>query len=227
MKLTVIVSLVFLMAMSALAGTLRDDFSDGDIEGWEVIPLASQADWSVKDGKLIGIRNDLTSDLVIGELDWSNYSIEAKIKLIQRLSPPNSAGAGFVVYQRDWGNTYTFFLYFMVLLVRYRADPKIVELNSALTGGYNIHLSSNPGKGGGTGGLCFGDSGGPAFLDEGSNIVGGVGSFVLNQQCVGAGFYYRVDTQHALDFINAVMPAPSLGPVARLATQWAKLKTHR
>ena len=89
--------------------------------------------------------------------------------------------------------------------LRYNADPMIVELNSANSGGFNIHLSSNPGKGNGSGGSCFGDSGGPALLGD-TDTVGGVGSFVLNLNCVGAGFYYRVDTAHAQDFINAYVP---------------------
>lgn len=93
-----------------------------------------------------------------------------------------------------------------VQLIRYQGNPQIVELNSANTGGWNIHLGSNPGKGQGQGGACFGDSGGPALLSTNSNVVGGVGSFVLNGNCVGAGFYYRVDTAHALDWINLYMP---------------------
>lgn len=89
--------------------------------------------------------------------------------------------------------------------LRYNADPMIVELNSANSGGFNIHLSSNPGKGNGSGGACFGDSGGPALLGD-TDTIGGVGSFVLNLNCVGAGFYYRVDTVHAQDFLNDYLP---------------------
>ncbi len=90
--------------------------------------------------------------------------------------------------------------------VRYNADPMLVELNSANTGGYNIHLSANNGQGRGKGGACFGDSGGPAFVPGSETQVAGVGSFVLNQNCVGAGFYYRVDTDHAQEFINSFLP---------------------
>jgi hypothetical protein len=85
---------------------------------------------------------------------------------------------------------------------RYQGDPMLVELNSANTGGYNIHLGSNPGEGNGKGGACFGDSGGPAFLPGSDTVLAGVGSFVLSQNCVGSGFYYRVDTEHALGFIK-------------------------
>jgi len=86
-------------------------------------------------------------------------------------------------------------------LVRHQATPMLVELDSAISGGYNIHLSSNPGKGGGTGGSCFGDSGGPALEGVGSNVVVGVGSFGINANCRGVGYYYRVDTEYAQAFI--------------------------
>lgn len=49
-------------------------------------------------------------------------------------------------------------------LVRYRATSMLVNLRSALTDGYNIHLSNNAGEGNGAGGTCYGDSGGPIFL---------------------------------------------------------------
>ena len=90
--------------------------------------------------------------------------------------------------------------------IRYQATPMLVELNGAVSGGWNIHLSSNPGKGGGTGGTCFGDSGGPALEGVGSNVVVGVGSFVFNSNCRGVGYYYRVDTEYAQDFINQFLP---------------------
>jgi hypothetical protein len=85
-------------------------------------------------------------------------------------------------------------------LTRHNGDPFVKELNSANTGGWNIHLSGDPGKGNGTGSACFGDSGGPV-LAPGSDTILGVGSFVLNPGCTGASFYYRADTNHALDWI--------------------------
>ena len=90
--------------------------------------------------------------------------------------------------------------------IRYQATPMLVELNGAISGGWNIHLTSNPGIGDGTGGSCFGDSGGPGLAAEDSNIVVGVGSFVFNNNCKGVGYYYRVDTEYAQEFINQFMP---------------------
>lgn len=90
--------------------------------------------------------------------------------------------------------------------IRSQATPLLVELNGGISGGWNIHLSSNPGVGGGTGGTCFGDSGGPAMEAVNSNVVVGVGSFVLNSNCHGVGYYYRVDTEYAQEFINQFIP---------------------
>lgn len=80
---------------------------------------------------------------------------------------------------------------------RYVAEVKLNNLVSANTDGFNVQLSSNPGKAH-RGGLCFGDSGGAVFLD--GEIVA-VNSFVLNLQCMGNGFSYRVDRQPILDWL--------------------------
>lgn len=82
---------------------------------------------------------------------------------------------------------------------RHVGTVSLVNLRSALAGGWNLHYSSNPGQGhGGSGGTCFGDSGGPVIHD--GSIVA-VNSFVLNANCKGAGFGYRTDTDVAQDFI--------------------------
>lgn len=81
--------------------------------------------------------------------------------------------------------------------VRLQAAVQLVNLKSALTDGYNIQHTNAPGTGGGT---CFGDSGGPVFLND-TNIVVAVTSFGLNENCVGAGFAYRTDIPTAHGFI--------------------------
>lgn len=60
-------------------------------------------------------------------------------------------------------------------------------------------IALNPG--GGSGGTCFGDSGGPDLLGT-SNTVLSVNSYVTNSNCSGVGYSARVDIQEVLDWIQ-------------------------
>lgn len=82
---------------------------------------------------------------------------------------------------------------------------QLVNLTSSLTDGYNLHYSNNPGQGDGPGGTCFGDSGGPVFLGTSTTVVA-VNSFVLNENCMGAGFGYRIDIANSLNFLAGFLP---------------------
>lgn len=85
---------------------------------------------------------------------------------------------------------------------RFIATTKVVQLQNALTDGFNVRLSSNPGST--SGGTCFGDSGGPIFYND-TNVIVAVNSFVLNLNCKGSGYGFRVDTRASLDFIGGFM----------------------
>jgi hypothetical protein len=65
-----------------------------------------------------------------------------------------------------------------------------------------MRLTMNPG--GGTGGLCFGDSGGPDLLG-GTDTVLAVNSYVTNYNCTGVGYSSRVDIPEVLDWINGFL----------------------
>ena len=81
--------------------------------------------------------------------------------------------------------------------VRMVAYPFLLQLNVAgITGDYSMLLSNNHS----TGGTCFGDSGGPNFLGD-TNMVAGVTSFGMNQNCAGTGGVFRTDREDVLDFI--------------------------
>ncbi len=82
--------------------------------------------------------------------------------------------------------------------VRMVAYPFLLQMNvSGITGDYSLLLSNNHA----TGGTCFGDSGGPNFLGD-SNIIAGVTSFGMNQNCAGTGGVFRTDRQDVLDFVE-------------------------
>ena len=66
-----------------------------------------------------------------------------------------------------------------------------------------MRLALNPG--GGSGGTCFGDSGGPDLLAE-TNTVLAVNSYVTNGNCTGVGYSARVDTPDVLAWINGFLP---------------------
>jgi hypothetical protein len=80
---------------------------------------------------------------------------------------------------------------------------------SELVSGNFVHsdefmkLALNPG--GGSGGTCFGDSGGPDLL-AGTTTVLAVNSYVTNSNCSGVGYSARVDTPEVLAWINTFFP---------------------
>ncbi|MHA2249362.1 MAG: trypsin-like serine protease [Candidatus Kariarchaeaceae archaeon] len=67
--------------------------------------------------------------------------------------------------------------------------PELLQINTpGMTGDFSMILTNNPT----TGGTCFGDSGGPNFIED-SNVVAAVTSFGMNDNCAGFGGVYRVD----------------------------------
>jgi hypothetical protein len=98
---------------------------------------------------------------------------------------------------------------------RLMAESQLVNLNSALTGGFNIQLSSAPGDG--RGGTCFGDSGGPVISGTfTSNTIVAVNSFVLNGNCRGVGFGYRTDTEDVIEWILSTVQANAPAEVSEI-----------
>ncbi|MFL5758274.1 MAG: trypsin-like serine protease [Thermomicrobiales bacterium] len=85
---------------------------------------------------------------------------------------------------------------------RLMATSRLVNLKSALTAGFNLQTTNNPGNG--SGGTCSGDSGGPIFYPSDSFVIVAVTSFGLNEWCRGVDFAYRTDQQEAIDWIVGV-----------------------
>jgi hypothetical protein len=65
-----------------------------------------------------------------------------------------------------------------------------------------IKVTMNPG--GGSGGTCFGDSGGPDLL-AGTDTVIAVNSYVTNSNCAGVGYDTRIDLPERLAWIMSFM----------------------
>ncbi|HEX6035104.1 MAG TPA: trypsin-like serine protease, partial [Anaerolineales bacterium] len=87
------------------------------------------------------------------------------------------------------------------LRVRLYAPSELVSGNFVHSDEF-MKLALNPG--GGSGGTCFGDSGGPDLL-RGTNIVLAVNSYVTNSNCTGVGYSARVDTPEVLEWINSFL----------------------
>ncbi len=88
---------------------------------------------------------------------------------------------------------------------RYAASQQIKDLRSALTGGYNLATTNSPGNGTGDGytapgGTCFGDSGGPVYYGN-SNVIVGITSFGLNNNCKGGDYAFRTDIAETRAFL--------------------------
>ena len=94
--------------------------------------------------------------------------------------------------------------------VRQTGTVTLVNLRSNLTDGYNVQTSNDPGLGhGGSGGTCFGDSGGPVLHFDGTReVIVGVNSFVMNLNCNGSSFAYRVDIADARSFLAGYTAVP-------------------
>lgn len=85
------------------------------------------------------------------------------------------------------------------LFTRYFAPTVLVQSKNVQSTEF-IKLEANPSEG--TGGTCFGDSGGPDLLG-GTNKVLAVNSYVTNDNCAGVTYSNRVDLPDILAFINS------------------------
>ncbi|MCB0070337.1 MAG: trypsin-like serine protease [Caldilineaceae bacterium] len=79
-------------------------------------------------------------------------------------------------------------------------DLVSVNGTAGVPSGVSILVSGNAN----TGGTCFGDSGGPLFLND-TNIVAAVTSFGINGNCAGVGGGYRVDMPDDLEWVKSFL----------------------
>ena len=82
----------FLAVIATQSGTLRDNFNDNNVDGWEeiTVPLNKKVpfkDWQVIDGELhiADQQDNVVRCLVVGKSKWENYVLEVDVKPIQAL----------------------------------------------------------------------------------------------------------------------------------------------
>lgn len=98
---------------------------------------------------------------------------------------------------------------------RLMARSSLINLGSHNNAGFNLQTTANPG--GGKGGTCSGDSGGPVFHGGfTSDTIVAVTSFGMNPWCRGVDFSYRTDQQAVVDWIEDSL-VEALGPAAGAA----------
>jgi hypothetical protein len=78
--------------------------------------------------------------------------------------------------------------------------PSVLVSGRFVNSAEYMRLALNPG--GGSGGTCFGDSGGPDLLG-GTDTVLAVNSYVTNINCAGVGYSSRVDIPEVLNWIHS------------------------
>lgn len=124
--LVLVVSVILILATSALAGTWKIDFEDGNLDEWEVIKadewkkinpawvvggvaglgiqLEEEA-WSVENGILVGNNMRGGDCIAIGDSSWKDYSIQANIKILEAI-PSAQHGASITIRFADVNKSY-------------------------------------------------------------------------------------------------------------------------
>jgi len=81
-NLVMVLALMVTMLPATLwAGTLKDDFNDGNLNGWD-LSGAPRDTWEVKNGELVVTPKGLPVGFSIGETTWNNYTVSVRAKIV-------------------------------------------------------------------------------------------------------------------------------------------------
>ncbi len=101
---------LLLLTTSVWAGTLRDDFDDGDMDEWDLTEASGI--WEIKDGELVMTPRSSPFPFSIGETTWENYTVRVKTRIVKHQSTGNLESPYVVVRKQDPrespGHTYVF-----------------------------------------------------------------------------------------------------------------------
>ena len=167
-------------------GVTADTLYSYGYEGLDNLPQSRDVGLVILDRPVTTVYpriTDYASLAAAGTLDTYGTGIDARVDL-----------SGYGVQNANKNNG-------VAARERLKAETFIIGgRNPTFKSTFNVQLASNPG--GGRGGTCFGDSGGPVLLDD-TDIVVAVNSFVLNGNCAGQGFGYRTDQRAVIRWILA------------------------
>jgi len=106
-NLAMILVLVTVMFPAILwAGTLRDDFNDGNMDGWDTTSMVTGGTWKLENGELVITSKNGVVTLFIGEDNWKDYTVSVKAKIVTNHVRASATGIleGIGVIIRDFGN---------------------------------------------------------------------------------------------------------------------------
>ena len=158
----------------------------GAATGCRLSPIATpawsswmnQSTWTIRPASEAGLVDTLKNKTPV---DFVGYGVQEQVMAYPG-QPPRARWTG--------------------LRVRMYAPSELVSGKFVHSAEY-MRLALNPG--GGSGGTCFGDSGGPDLLG-GTSTVLAVNSYVTNVNCSGVGYSARVDVPETLDWIKSFLP---------------------
>ena len=142
--------------------------------------------------------NDVAVIALDSAVNLSSFAALPSVGLVNTLKMGTAVdlvGYGVQGFVRGGGKPQQVFLF-----TRYFAPTQLIASNNVQSVEF-IKLQANPSKG--TGGTCFGDSGGPDLLG-GTNTVLAVNSYVTNGNCAGVTYSNRVDLADILAFIRSI-----------------------
>lgn len=173
--------------------SLANDFTEGTFH--------PHPDWCIGCGPGL-VRFD-TNDVAVITLNepanpggFAALPSEGLVDTLPMGTAVDVVGYGVQGFVRGGGQPQQIFLF-----TRYYAPTVLVQSNNRTSTEF-IKLQANPSKG--TGGTCFGDSGGPDLLG-GTNTVLAVNSYVTNGNCAGVTYSNRVDLPDILEFIESFL----------------------
>ena len=95
LSIMLVLTTALICSTAGFAGTWRDDFEDRITREWKIYNLDRQVEnWWVNKGEAVGriFKRGFISLWLTGELDWENYSVSCRAKLVKERNDPARVG---------------------------------------------------------------------------------------------------------------------------------------